>query len=166
MFRRRHRARAQHLAQLMTRRSPRRKMHCRPGVWQTNHELIAALEAGGEVTRVPVYQWEMPEDTGPLAKLSAVSPQGVRRRPVHNSVQADHLMEMRTGTSGRPHARRSRPRRHRVHRPPPRSPQWPCLQPDFNPPSQNGIMVLNSPATSMIYAKKSGAVCEVAGSAS
>jgi uroporphyrinogen-III synthase len=63
---------------------------------KTNPELIAALEArGGEVTRVPVYQWEMPEDTGPLREA-------VRRLAAKEfdavlfttSVQADHLMEI------------------------------------------------------------------------
>lgn len=33
----------------------------------TNHWLIAGLEArGAEVVQVPVYQWELPEDCGPL----------------------------------------------------------------------------------------------------
>jgi len=63
---------------------------------KTNHELIAALEArGGEVTRVPVYQWEMPEDTGPLReavrRLSAKEFDAVL---FTTSVQADHLMEI------------------------------------------------------------------------
>ena len=57
---------------------------------------IAALEArGGEVTRVPVYQWEMPEDTGPLReavrRLSAKEFDAVL---FTTSVQADHLMEI------------------------------------------------------------------------
>jgi uroporphyrinogen-III synthase len=61
---------------------------------KTNAELIAALEErGGEVTRVPVYQWEMPEDTGPLReavrRLSAKEFDAVL---FTTSVQADHLM--------------------------------------------------------------------------
>jgi uroporphyrinogen decarboxylase len=42
---------------------------------QTNPSLIAGLEArGARVLRVPVYRWELPQDTGPLqANLQAVA---------------------------------------------------------------------------------------------
>ena len=63
---------------------------------KTNPELMAALGArGGEVTRVPVYQWQMPEDTGPLReavrRLSKKEFDGVL---FTTSVQTDHLMEI------------------------------------------------------------------------
>ena len=42
---------------------------------RSNEELIAALRAkGAEVTRVPVYAYELPEDLGPLRE--AVNPSG------------------------------------------------------------------------------------------
>jgi uroporphyrinogen-III synthase len=35
---------------------------------RSNHELLAGLEAQGRtVSRVPVYNWALPEDTAPLA---------------------------------------------------------------------------------------------------
>ena len=40
-----------------------------------NPELIEGLEQrGAEVTRVPVYRWALPEDTGPLRRALPQSP--------------------------------------------------------------------------------------------
>ncbi len=63
---------------------------------KTNGDLIEALRArGADVTTVPVYQWAMPEDTGPLRgavhQLAAARFDAV---VFTTSVQADHLMEM------------------------------------------------------------------------
>ena len=61
-----------------------------------NPELLAALEArGAQVTRVPVYEWALPEDTGPLRAAA----QGLARGEFHvvlftTSVQLTHLMEI------------------------------------------------------------------------
>ncbi len=61
----------------------------------SNPELIAGLaERGAEVTRVPVYQWAMPEDTGPLQ--SAIRELAERRIDAvlfTTSIQVTHLFE-------------------------------------------------------------------------
>ena len=48
-------------------------------------ELTEGLERrGARVTRVPVYRWALPEDTGPLrAALNEIAERQDRRRPVH-----------------------------------------------------------------------------------
>jgi uroporphyrinogen-III synthase len=63
---------------------------------KTNVELIAALRSrGAEVTTVPVYQWAMPEDTGPLRRAVHELASGKFDAAVFTtSIQADHLMEM------------------------------------------------------------------------
>lgn len=62
----------------------------------SNPELLHGLEdRGAQVTRVPVYQWALPEDTGPLR--SAVERLAERQIDVilfTTSVQAVHLIEM------------------------------------------------------------------------
>ena len=54
---------------------------------RTSAELIEGLRArGAEVTPVPVYQWDLPLDQGPLKEaIQEVGPRRVRRDP------ADHL---------------------------------------------------------------------------
>ncbi len=62
----------------------------------SNVELLKALEERGMVvTRVPVYQWMLPEDTGPLATVI----QALLRGEVDvvlftNAVQVEHVMQM------------------------------------------------------------------------
>jgi uroporphyrinogen-III synthase len=61
-----------------------------------NVELLKALEArGAVVTRVPVYQWRLPEDTGPLTDaVSAIMRGEVDVVLFTNAVQVDHVMQM------------------------------------------------------------------------
>jgi len=61
-----------------------------------NVELLKALEARGAiVTRVPVYQWRLPEDTGPLTDaVHAVLRGEVDVVLFTNAVQVDHVMQM------------------------------------------------------------------------
>ena len=65
----------------------------------SNPELISGLtERGAVVTRVPVYQWAMPEDTGPLQ--SAVRELAERKIDVlllTTSIQVKHLFETAVG---------------------------------------------------------------------
>jgi uroporphyrinogen-III synthase len=65
----------------------------------SNPELIAALtERGAKVTRVPVYQWALPEDIAPLQ--SAISDLAAGRIDViffTTSVQAAHLFQVAAG---------------------------------------------------------------------
>jgi uroporphyrinogen-III synthase len=61
-----------------------------------NVELLKALEARGAiVTRVPVYQWRLPEDTGPLTDaVHAVLRGEVDVVLFTNAVQVDHVLQM------------------------------------------------------------------------
>src|SRR5438132_1306908 len=62
----------------------------------TNVELLNALEERGAiVTRVPVYQWRLPEDTGPLTAAVRALMQGEADVVLFtNAVQVDHVMQM------------------------------------------------------------------------
>jgi len=62
----------------------------------TNVELLKAIEARGAiVTRVPVYQWRLPEDTGPLTDaVRAILRGEVDVVLFTNAVQVDHVMQM------------------------------------------------------------------------
>jgi len=62
----------------------------------SNHELLEGLAArGAQVTRVPVYQWALPEDTGPLrAAIEAVARGGIDVVLFTTSVQVDHFFKM------------------------------------------------------------------------
>jgi len=62
----------------------------------TNVELLNALEARGAiVTRVPVYQWRLPEDTGPLTEaVRAILRGEVDVVLFTNAVQVEHVMQM------------------------------------------------------------------------
>src|SRR5207253_8251917 len=62
----------------------------------TNVELLKALEERGAiVTRVPVYQWRLPEDTGPLTAAVRALMQGEADVVLFtNAVQVDHVMQM------------------------------------------------------------------------
>jgi len=67
----------------------------------TNKELLAGLaDRGALVTSVPVYEWALPADTGPLR--SAVST--IARKEVHailftTATQADHLLRIAAETN-------------------------------------------------------------------
>jgi uroporphyrinogen-III synthase len=66
-----------------------------------NPELLAGLEArGARVTRVPVYQWALPEDLGPLEQAVAA----IRRGEIDvllltSGIQLVHLLEVATRLS-------------------------------------------------------------------
>jgi uroporphyrinogen-III synthase len=61
-----------------------------------NHELVEALkQRGAQVTRVPVYRWALPEDTGPLQRvLDAVAAGQVGVLLITNAAQIDHVMQV------------------------------------------------------------------------
>jgi uroporphyrinogen-III synthase len=62
----------------------------------SNTELIAALkERGAVVTRVPVYQWALPEDTGPLRNaVHAITSGEIDMALFTTSVQVAHLLRV------------------------------------------------------------------------
>ena len=62
----------------------------------SNSELLAGLaERGAQVTRVPVYQWALPEDTGPLhAAVEAIARGEVDLALFTTSVQVAHLVRI------------------------------------------------------------------------
>jgi uroporphyrinogen-III synthase len=59
-----------------------------------NPELLAGLlERGARVTRVPVYQWALPEDTGPLrAAVESIANDEVDIALFTTSIQVQHLL--------------------------------------------------------------------------
>lgn len=61
-----------------------------------NPELLAGLaERGAQVTRVPVYEWALPEDTGPLrAAVTAIVEGKVDVAIFTTSVQVIHLLKI------------------------------------------------------------------------
>lgn len=63
-----------------------------------NPELIAGLqERGAQVTRVPVYEWALPEDTGPLRSAIAVLARNEMDVILFTTgTQADHLLQIAT----------------------------------------------------------------------
>lgn len=62
----------------------------------SNPELLQGLaDRGARVTRVPVYRWTLPEDTGPLLALLREMIEGrVDVLLVTNAAQADHVVEL------------------------------------------------------------------------
>jgi uroporphyrinogen-III synthase len=60
-----------------------------------NHELLAGLAAQGRaVSRVPVYQWALPEDTAPLARALDMLLAGEFQAVLFTTgVQIDHVLE-------------------------------------------------------------------------
>jgi uroporphyrinogen-III synthase len=62
----------------------------------SNPELLAALEArGARVTRVPVYQWELPEDLEPLRNaVRGVAAGAFEVALFTTATQAVHLMKV------------------------------------------------------------------------
>jgi len=67
-----------------------------------NVELLKAIEArGASVTRVLVYQWRLPEDTGPLTDaVRAILRGEVDVVLFTNAVQVDHVMQMTERVGG------------------------------------------------------------------
>jgi len=64
----------------------------------SNPELLAGLrERGAEVTRVPVYQWALPDDIEPLrAAISSIAEGKIDVVLFTTSVQAAHLFQLAT----------------------------------------------------------------------
>jgi uroporphyrinogen-III synthase len=64
----------------------------------TNPDLLQALaDRGTHVTRVPVYQWALPEDLAPLsAAIEAIARGAVDVALFTTSIQAVHLMQVAT----------------------------------------------------------------------
>ncbi len=62
----------------------------------SNTELLEALdERGARVTRVPIYRWALPEDTGPLKQaLNTILAGRVDVVLITNAAQVDHLMQL------------------------------------------------------------------------
>ena len=62
----------------------------------SNSELLAGLaERGAQVTRVPVYQWALPEDTAPLrAAVEAIARGDINVALFTTSVQVAHLLRI------------------------------------------------------------------------
>ena len=62
----------------------------------SNPELLDGLrERGAEVTRVPVYRWALPADTGPLRQvLDAILASQIDVVLVTNAAQVDHVMQL------------------------------------------------------------------------
>jgi uroporphyrinogen-III synthase len=65
----------------------------------TNPDLLQGLaDRGARVTRVPVYQWALPEDLAPLhAAIEAIARGEVDVALFTTSVQAAHLMQVAAG---------------------------------------------------------------------
>jgi len=63
---------------------------------ESKPELLAGLaERGARVTRVPVYQWALPEDTGPLrAAVEAIARAEIDMALFTTSVQIVHLLQI------------------------------------------------------------------------
>ena len=62
----------------------------------SNDELVAGLaERGAQVTSVPVYEWALPEDTGPLRSAAAAIARGeIDVLLFTTATQADHLLKI------------------------------------------------------------------------
>jgi len=62
----------------------------------SNPELLAGLaERGAHVTRVPVYQWALPEDAGPLrSAVEAIARAEIDMALFTTSVQINHLLRV------------------------------------------------------------------------
>jgi len=67
-----------------------------------NQELLQALETRGAiVTRVPVYQWMLPEDTGPLRQaVCALMAGEVDVVLFTNAVQVEHVLQIAEQNNG------------------------------------------------------------------
>jgi uroporphyrinogen-III synthase len=74
----------------------------------SNAELLAGLaERGAQVTRVPVYQWALPEDTGPLrAAVEAIARGEIDMALFTTSIQVAHLLRIAREMKMEPELRR------------------------------------------------------------
>jgi uroporphyrinogen-III synthase len=63
---------------------------------KSNSELIEALRAGGlQVTTVPVYQWDLPEDITPLrAAIQTICDGQAAAVLITTSIQVDHVLKV------------------------------------------------------------------------
>jgi len=68
---------------------------------RSNPELLAALrERGAEVTAVPIYQWDLPEDTGPLHEAVRRIVEGQADVAIFTtSIQVTHLFQIASEAS-------------------------------------------------------------------
>lgn len=73
----------------------------------SNPELLTGLtDRGARVTRVPVYEWDLPEDTGPLrAAVSAIVSGEVDVALFTTSIQVVHLLKIANEMSVEPRLR-------------------------------------------------------------
>jgi uroporphyrinogen-III synthase len=62
----------------------------------SNEDLLSGLaERGAQVTSVPVYEWALPEDVGPLrAAVAAIARNEIDAILFTTATQADHLLEI------------------------------------------------------------------------
>ena len=62
----------------------------------SNAELLAGLrERGAQVTAVPVYEWDLPEDTGPLRHaITEIARERIDVILFTTATQADHLLRI------------------------------------------------------------------------
>jgi len=62
----------------------------------SNRELLAGLEErGGKITSVPVYEWALPADTGPLrSAIAAIARNEMDVILFTTATQADHLLQI------------------------------------------------------------------------
>ena len=62
----------------------------------SNEELLSGLtERGADVTPVPVYEWALPDDTGPLrAAVSAIARNDLDVILFTTATQADHVLQI------------------------------------------------------------------------
>jgi len=51
-------------------------------------------ERGAQVTSVPVYEWGLPEDVGPLSGDLGTLSRRNRCRYVHDGIQVNHLLQI------------------------------------------------------------------------
>jgi uroporphyrinogen-III synthase len=84
---------------------------CRVAVQEygaSNSELLAGLaERGAQVTRVPVYQWALPEDTAPLrAAVEAIARSEIDLALFTTSIQVTHLLRIAREMNLEPELRR------------------------------------------------------------
>ena len=83
----------------------------------SNRDFLAGLaERGAKVTSVPVYEWALPADTGPLrSAIAAIARNEIDVILFTTATQADHLLQIaaemkrRTPCAARFHARSWRP---------------------------------------------------------
>jgi uroporphyrinogen-III synthase len=62
----------------------------------SNRDLLAGLKGrGAQVTSVPVYEWSLPEDTGPLrSAIAAIAQNKIDVILFTTATQADHLLQI------------------------------------------------------------------------